>query len=134
MSQWVLEEEKQEEEDTPYMNEDMGECPKCDCPVKRKDLAWRNGYYLDVCANCDEDEEEEKYKIENGCCVVCYVEKSTSEIGINCKTCKNPMCFGCCCEYSLANPHFDCESDETGTCAITKIPCPMCRTINIFCV
>jgi hypothetical protein len=36
-----------------YMEEDMGECPKCDCSVKRKDLAWRIGYYLDICAKCD---------------------------------------------------------------------------------
>jgi hypothetical protein len=39
-----------------YMEEDMGECPKCDCVVKRKDLAWRVGYYLDICAKCDGDE------------------------------------------------------------------------------
>ena len=39
-----------------YMEEDMGECPKCDCAVKRKDLAWRIGYYLDICSKCDDDE------------------------------------------------------------------------------
>jgi hypothetical protein len=43
-------------EDSEYMEEDMGECPKCDCAVKRKDLAWRIGYYLDICAKCDNDE------------------------------------------------------------------------------
>jgi hypothetical protein len=48
----------EEEEKNEYMEEDMGECPKCDCAVKRKDLAWRNGYYLDICAKCDEEENE----------------------------------------------------------------------------
>ena len=91
----------------------------------------REDYFCELCRiACVKPEYKPKYKT----CVVCYVEKSTCEIGIDCKICKNPICFVCCCEYSLANPHFDCESDETGTCAITKIPCPMCRTINIFCV
>ena len=67
-------------------------------------------------------------------CVVCYVEKSTCEIGVNCKTCKNPMCFVCCCEYFCANPNFHAEGDETGSCVDVDIPCPMCRTINVFCV
>jgi hypothetical protein len=52
-----------DDDEDEYMEEDMGECPKCDCAVKRKDLAWRIGYYLDICANCDcddDDEEEER--------------------------------------------------------------------------
>ena len=49
-------ESSDESSDDEYMEEDMGECPKCDCAVKRKDLAWRIGYYLDICAKCDDYE------------------------------------------------------------------------------
>lgn len=129
--------------------EDEEECVCGECGISTKGRKIRGLWDNKLCEECGEhsdiEEEEEfedmcdccvkpEYKPEYKTCVVCYVEKSTYEIGIDCKTCKNPMCFVCCCEYSLANQHFDCESDETGTCAITKIPCPMCRTINIFCV
>ena len=50
--------------DECMMNEDMGECPKCDCAVKRCDLATRpldetTEYYLDVCRKCDEEEDDD---------------------------------------------------------------------------
>jgi len=65
-----IEEACDDEEETPYMNEDMGECPKCDCPVKRKDLAWRYGYYLDICAKCDDE-------VLNCCCRCgCFVPEN----------------------------------------------------------
>jgi hypothetical protein len=55
---WVRDDDEEgsttNEDNDEYMEEDMGECPKCDCAVKRKDLAWRVGYYLDICAKCDE--------------------------------------------------------------------------------
>jgi hypothetical protein len=49
------EEDSEEEDEEDSEEEDMGECPKCDCAVKRKNLAWRDGYYLDICAKCDEE-------------------------------------------------------------------------------
>jgi hypothetical protein len=50
------------------MNE-LIECVKCDCNVKRKDMAWREGgYYLDVCYKCDNEDEED---ICAGCENVC---------------------------------------------------------------
>jgi hypothetical protein len=89
-----------------------------------------------ICEECNNKKKEPRpppKKIEYKNCVICYEDKSLWNFGINCKTCKNSMCLLCCCEYSLANPHFECKGDETGTCAIVKIPCPLCRTINEFC-
>ena len=42
-------------DETEYMNELM-ECFKCECDVKRKNMAWGMGgcYYLDVCKKCYE--------------------------------------------------------------------------------
>lgn len=76
--------------------------------------------------------EAPKEKIQ---CVVCEEQKATYSIGFKCKTCKNSMCQVCCCEYHIANPNkFDFEGDETGYAVDIFIPCPMCRTINAFCV
>lgn len=78
----------EEEGKNEYMEEDMGECPKCDCAVKRKDLAWRIGYYLDICAKCDEEEEEEQETpikprgVIQNCCFNCD-EETTNKITVN---------------------------------------------------
>jgi hypothetical protein len=66
-----------EEDNSEYMQEDMGECPKCDCAVKRKDLAWRSGYYLDICAKCDDANNKNGVAIDNGevpACATCGYE------------------------------------------------------------
>ena len=45
------------------------------------------------------------------------------------------MCQVCCCEYSTANEgKFKYEGDETGCAVDIYVPCPICRTINSFCV
>jgi len=67
-------------------------------------------------------------------CVICLNSVKSYQIAIKCKTCKNIMCFQCCCEYSLANPQFKCEGDKTEYCVDISMPCAMCRTINTFCV
>lgn len=74
--------------------------------------------------------EFEKHRIME--CVVCY-ERTKWCDGTRCRTCKNSMCHKCCCEYSLANiGKFPCESDETGYSVEVLLPCPMCRTDNLF--
>lgn len=118
---------------------DLREQPKCDLDNYCCECCWKqdkahNTCDCPVCLSNPKPEPNPNSVIEKKTCVVCDVEKSYCEIGINCKTCKNSMCFVCCCEYSSANPHFECESDETGTGSNIKIPCAMCRTINVFCV
>ncbi len=57
--------DRDDEIEVQNLEEDMGECPKCDCAVKRCDLAWRAndedniniGYYLDICRKCDDDDK-----------------------------------------------------------------------------
>jgi len=52
-----------DEEESEYMCE-LIECFKCECNVKRKDMAWRDYGYLDVCNKCDKEDEEEEDKAE----------------------------------------------------------------------
>jgi hypothetical protein len=42
-----------EEKQSEYMSEFI-ECAKCECSVKRIDMAWRDYGYLDVCEKCDD--------------------------------------------------------------------------------
>lgn len=75
--------------------------------------------------------EFERYGMKE--CVVCY-EVTKWYDGTRCKTCKNAMCHMCCCEYMNANEgKFPFQSDETGYCVEVLLPCPMCRTDNLFC-
>jgi len=90
--------EDDEEEDDD--EEDMGECPKCDCAVKRCDLAWRPGYYLDICRKCDEEEDNEEEEDSEFICEL-----------IDCATCKRPTMRkdmywkeGGCCMTELCEP------------------------------
>jgi hypothetical protein len=69
----------EEEEKDEYMEEDMGECPKCDCSVKRKDLAWRIGYYLDICSKCDEEEESEEEDSDDDVPVVQLIQRKVAD-------------------------------------------------------
>jgi hypothetical protein len=79
--------------------------------------------------------EFEKHRIME--CVVCY-ESAKDYDGTRCKTCKNHMCHKCCCEYMNANEgKFPCEhdpNDDTGYGNdYALLPCPICRTDNLFC-
>ena len=111
-----------------YMEEDMGECPKCDCAVKRKDLAWRIGYYLDICAKCDDDEgsttneddeDECNHKYECGCnkeyCENCEEDEDEDESELKERRldCENQMCKS---YYAFRNDNCTCDGLECGFC------------------
>jgi hypothetical protein len=56
-------EDEEEEEQSEYMNEII-ECFKCECSVKRIDMAWRDYGYLDVCQKCDDENNKEQYSCD----------------------------------------------------------------------
>jgi hypothetical protein len=74
------------------------------------------------------------YRIQQ--CVVCYETKHGCCMGVDCRTCKNAMCFKCSYEYSLANmdkfPYRRDPTDNIGCGVEVLLPCPMCRTDNLF--
>lgn len=66
-------------------------------------------------------------------CVVCYETKNCWDIGYKCGTCKNAMCIKCSWAYAYANVgKFPASYDEKTDTKITLMPCPMCRTENLF--
>ena len=133
--------EEEEEEENPYMLE-LIECRMCDIEKPRKNMHWNtNGSYTNICEECEVVREFRRQEIlnrppiEKHQCVVCEEQKAMYSIGFKCKTCKNSMCQVCCCEYSTANEgKFKYEGDETGCAVDIYVPCPICRTINSFCV
>lgn len=133
--------EYDDEEDSEYMLE-LIECHGCDIEKPRKDMHWNTiGSYSHLCKECEaqhviwRQEHLNRPPTEKVECVVCEKQEEIYSIGFKCKTCKNSMCRQCCCEYSIANPNkFAFEGDETGYAVDIFIPCPMCRTINAFCV
>lgn len=79
----------------------------------------------------DEDKKAKKLEEFNKECCVCLTEKTKE--AIKCKQCNHKLCYGCCCEYILANlGKFRSKSDETGYADCTFVPCPICRTENEF--
>jgi len=66
-------------------------------------------------------------------CVVCY---ETVKNCISCTTCKKGTCFKCCVEYSITNfgkfPFRHDPTDEVGCGMEVLLPCPTCRTDNLF--
>lgn len=69
-------------------------------------------------------------------CVVCYETKKGYEMGVECRTCKNSMCFKCSYEYSNANIGkfpYRCDPTDTIGCGVeVLLPCPICRIDNLF--
>lgn len=58
-----------EEEQGEYMSE-LIECAKCNCSVKRIDMAWRDYGYLDVCEKCDNEnngDNPQNFIVASGC-------------------------------------------------------------------
>lgn len=100
------------------------ECEKIKAEQERKKQQLKK-------AKAKAKEQPKQSNDEENMCLICFKQVSLHAQAIKCKTCKKIMCFECCCNYSLANK-FECESDETGYGVDVKIPCPVCKTINIF--
>jgi len=64
-------------------------------------------------------------------CIICYETQPGYNMAIDCKTCKNSMCLKCSHEYSCTNHgKFPFTCNENGYNVL--LPCPMCRTENLY--